>query len=179
MALTRARVISGPPELRSKVEAVIAGVLSKPRDTRVIAADVRDMRARIATEKGSDDIWDLKQVRGGLVDLEFIAQYLQLVNASQNSAVLDANTAGAIAKLTAAGALSVADGSALGETAHTLTNLTGLLRLMTDGPFEPSTAPRGLKDRLARAGAAPSFSALEAMLRDTLRLVHDAFNRLI
>ena len=179
MALTRARVISGPPELRLKVEAVIAEVLSKPRDPRVIAADVRDMRARIATEKGTDDIWDLKQVRGGLVDLEFIVQYLQLVNANSNRTVLDTNTAGAIAKLTAAGVFTSADGSELGEAAHTLTNLTGLLRLMTDGPFEPSTAPRGLKDRLARVGAAPSFSALEAMLRDTLRLVNDAFKRLI
>ncbi len=40
------------------------------------------MRARIEKEKGTKDIWDLKQVRGGLVDLEFIAQYLQLVHAA-------------------------------------------------------------------------------------------------
>ena len=40
------------------------------------------MRARIAAEKGTDNIWDLKQVRGGLVDLEFIAQYLQLAGAA-------------------------------------------------------------------------------------------------
>ena len=53
-----------------------------PRDRAKIAADVRDMRARIAKEKGTEDIWDLKQVRGGLVDVEFIAQYLQLVHAA-------------------------------------------------------------------------------------------------
>ena len=41
------------------------------------------MRARIEKEKGTRDIWDLKQVRGGLVDLEFIAQHLQLVHAAE------------------------------------------------------------------------------------------------
>ena len=82
MALTRARAVCGPPELRAQVEAAIRTSLVRPRDRAKIAADVRDMRARIAEEKGTDDIWDLKQVRGGLVDLEFIAQYLQLVHAA-------------------------------------------------------------------------------------------------
>ena len=59
----------------ARVEAAIRDVLVRPRDRAKIAADVRDMRARIDKEKGTDDIWELKQVRGGLVDLEFIAQY--------------------------------------------------------------------------------------------------------
>ena len=75
MALTRARVISGPPALRAAVETAIRDVLVKPRDRAKTAADVRDMRARIEKEKGTRDPWELKQVRGGLVDLEFIAQY--------------------------------------------------------------------------------------------------------
>ena len=45
------------------------------RDRARLAPDVRTMRAKIATEKGTEDIWELKQVRGGLVDLEFIAQF--------------------------------------------------------------------------------------------------------
>jgi glutamate-ammonia-ligase adenylyltransferase len=52
------------------------------------------VRARIAKEKGTEDIWDLKQVRGGLVDLEFIAQYLQLKNAAAHPGVLDQSTSG-------------------------------------------------------------------------------------
>ena len=59
-ALTRARVISGPPELRDAVERTIADVLRQPRDRAKIAADVRDMRRRIAEEKGSKNIWDIK-----------------------------------------------------------------------------------------------------------------------
>jgi glutamate-ammonia-ligase adenylyltransferase len=88
LALTRARVVSADPELTAKVEAAIHATLVLARDRAKIAADVREMRARIAADKGTDNIWNLKQVRGGLVDLEFIAQYLQLVSASAHPEVL-------------------------------------------------------------------------------------------
>ena len=55
LALTRARVISGPPDLRERVEHAIRHVLTLPRDRAKIAADVRDMRARIEKEKGTKD----------------------------------------------------------------------------------------------------------------------------
>ena len=179
MALTRARVVSGPAQLRAKIESAIAAVLSKPRDRAAIAKDVHDMRLRIEAEKGTTDIWDLKQVRGGLVDLEFIAQYLQLVHASQSAAVLNTNTARAIAALGHFNALNEVDAQTLSDAANLLSNLTGLLRLMSDGPFDPATAPRGLKDQLSRAGQTPSFSALESLLKDTLSAVHAAFNKII
>ncbi len=51
------------------------------------------MRGAIATEKGDEDRWDLKYVAGGLVDLEFIAQYLQLVHAAEQPEILDTATA--------------------------------------------------------------------------------------
>ena len=72
------------PPCARRVEKAIRDVLTRPRDRAKIATDVRDMRARIEKEKGARDIWDLKQVRGGLVDLEFIAQHLQLVHAAAN-----------------------------------------------------------------------------------------------
>ena len=179
MALTRARVVSGPLHLRDRIEAAIAAVLSKPRARAAIATDVRDMRTRIEADKGTTNIWDLKQVRGGLVDLEFIAQYLQLIYASEFKGVLNTNTARAIAALGQFKALNDTDAHTLSDAAGLLSNLTGLLRLLSDGPFDPVTAPRGLKDQLARAGQAPSFSALESLLKDTLAAVHAAFNRII
>jgi len=179
MALTRARVVSGPPALRAKIESAIEAVLSRPRDASLIAKDVRDMRVRIETEKGSTDIWNLKQVRGGLVDIEFIAQYLQLIHANRDKAVLDTNTAQALSALAQNGHLNAEDGTTLTDAARLLSNLTGLLRLMSDGPFVPETAPSGLKDQLCRAGQTPSFSALEALVKDTEAAVHAAFNRLI
>src|SRR5262245_52207675 len=92
LALTRARAITGPESLRQTISATIKGVLRGTRDRAAVAADVRAMRVRIAEEKRSSDIWDLKQVRGGLIDLEFIAQFLQIAKASAPPDVLDQNT---------------------------------------------------------------------------------------
>ena len=168
MALTRARVVSGPPALAAKVEAAIRDVLVRPRDRAKIAADVRDMRERIAAEKGTDNIWDLKQVRGGLVDLEFMAQYLQLVGAASHPEVLDQNTMHAFRKLERAGLLSGEHAGVLIPAAHLLHNLTQVLRLCLDGEVAPADAPAGLKALLAKVGDAPSFAVLEAHLKATL-----------
>ncbi|AHB49022.1 glutamine-synthetase adenylyltransferase [Hyphomicrobium nitrativorans NL23] len=179
LALTRARVITGPPELRSAVEAAIRDTLVRPRDRAVIAKDVQDMRARIAADKGTDRIWDLKQVRGGLVDLEFIAQHLQLMHAAAHPEVLDQNTLGAYRKLAEAGVLSGVDAERLTQATRLLHNLTQILRLCLEETFDPATAPSGLKALLARAGDAPDFSTLEAELAETLAGVATRFPELV
>jgi glutamate-ammonia-ligase adenylyltransferase len=179
LALTRARVITGSPELREKVEAAIRDTLVRRRDRAVIAKDVLDMRARIAAEKGTDNIWDLKQVRGGLVDLEFIAQHLQLIHDAEHPDVLDQNTLAAYRKLAAAGLVPAADADRLIQATGLVHNLTQILRLCLEGAFDPATAPSGLKALLARAGDAPDFSSLERQLRETLADVELQFSELV
>ena len=179
MALTRARVVSGPPALRRAVEQAIRDALLKPRDPAKTAADVRDMRARIEKEKGTKDVWDLKQVRGGLVDLEFIAQYLQLLHAAAEPAILSQNTAGALARLSEAGLLPPDAADALLPAPGLLNKLTQVLRLCLDKPFQPAKAADGLKALLARAGDAPNFAHLEADLAAREAEVALCFDRLI
>ena len=55
------------------------------RDRHALAKDIRAMRALVAKEKGEDDGWDLKLAAGGLVDIEFLAQYLVLAHAAEHS----------------------------------------------------------------------------------------------
>lgn len=179
LALTRARAITGPLALREKVETAIHDVLVKPRDRPQVTKDVLEMRQMIWKEKKTENVWDLKQVRGGLVDLEFIAQYLQLVHAAAHPGILDQNTTGAFEKLRAAGIIENADADVLISTARLVHNLTQVLRLCIDGAFHPETAPRGLKELLARAGDAPSFEALEAELKTRLTEVSQLFDKLI
>jgi len=179
LALTRARVVSGPDTLRRSVEATIHETLTRPRDRTKIASDVREMRDLIAKEKGTGNVWDLKQVRGGLVDLEFIAQYLQLVHAPAHPEVLDQNTLAVFQKLGAAGLLSAADAETLKAACRLLHDLGHVLRLCLDTAFVPETAPLGLKKLLAHAGHMPTFEALEPHLAETLGKVHELFERLI
>jgi glutamate-ammonia-ligase adenylyltransferase len=179
LALTRARLISGPPALRAAVEGAIRDVLAKPRERAKTAADVRDMRTRIEKEKGTQDPWELKQVRGGLIDLEFIVQYLQLVHARAHPRLLTQNTVEALTRLGEAGLIPPGAAESLLPAARLLNNLTQVLRLCLDGPFEPAKAPDGLKALLARAGEAPDFKHLEADLAAREAEVAALFDQLI
>jgi glutamate-ammonia-ligase adenylyltransferase len=179
LALTRARVVAGPVELRRTINETIKAVLARPRDRAVVAQEVQTMRAKIAAEKETSDIWDLKQVRGGLVDMEFLAQFLQIVSAAEHPDVLDQNTELALTKLSAAGVLSPADAEILIPASRLYHTLTQVLRLCLDKPFDAAEAPLALRELLARASDMPDFATLEAMLRDTLTNVHDAFDRII
>ncbi len=179
MALTRARVIAGSPGLKARVAAAIRDVLVKRRDRDKIATDVRDMRLRIAAEKGTDKIWDLKQVRGGLVDLEFITQHLQLVHAAAHPDVLDPATLKALEKLAAAGAIEAKEAARVIDAGKLLHALTQVVRLSLDQPFEPGNAPQGLKVLLAKAAGLSDFDAVETGLRQALSQVSGAFERLV
>src|SRR6516225_11538365 len=105
MALTRARPVAGEAALRARISDAIGSVLALKRDTRRLLVDVADMRRRIADENPRPSLWDLKNRRGGLIDLEFIVQYLQLREAASSPQLL---CRGAEQTLRALGALGAA-----------------------------------------------------------------------
>ncbi len=179
MALTRARVLTGPEALCAVIDRTIGEVLTTPREPVPLAADVREMRERIAAQKGSSDLWDLKQVRGGLVDLEFIAQFLQLRHAHARPDVLDPSTLGALTKLAAAGLIEPRAAEVLTGAARLLGSLTQIIRLCFDGRFRPEAAPDGLKSQLARAGEVPDLTRLEADLAEQHQAVHALFEEIV
>lgn len=179
LALTRARVISAAPEFRSRIEQVIRAVLTRPRDAAIIANDVAEMRRAIAQEKGEDDVWDLKYAAGGMVDIDFIAQYLQLVHAHEAPDILHVNTLSALDNATRLGFLAQADAEVLRPAARLYQNLTQILRLCVSEKFNPDTAGEDLLRVMVRAGDAPDFSSLQARVKETQSDVRAIFNRLI
>jgi glutamate-ammonia-ligase adenylyltransferase len=179
MALTRARVISSSPAFRARIERVIRTILTRRRDARLIASDVAEMRRAIALEKGEQDIWDLKHAAGGMVDIDFIAQYLQLVHSADKPDILSVNTQQALDNAQRLGVLSLPDAEILRPAARLYHDLTQILRLCVSDKFKPETAGDDLLPVLARAGDAPDFSALEARVRDTQADVRGVFLRLM
>ena len=121
---------------------VIQDILRRPRDAEQIAGDVVEMRAAIAKEKGDGNPWDLKYAAGGLVDLEFIAQYLQLVHAHRLPDILDTSTARVLDKARQLQLVSVEDAEVLRPAAQLYHDLTQILRLCLAGPFDAKTAGR-------------------------------------
>jgi glutamate-ammonia-ligase adenylyltransferase len=179
MALTRARVVSASPGFGEQVEALIRSVIGRERDARAIAGDAYEMRMAIATEKGEADRWDLKYAAGGLTDIEFIAQYLQLVHAAAHPEVLDPSTARVLERAARLGLLSPEDSEVLRPAVQLYQNLSQILRLCLSGPFDPKKTDPGLMRLLARAADVPDFATLDAYVIETQARVRKRFELLL
>ncbi|MEL6227718.1 MAG: DUF294 nucleotidyltransferase-like domain-containing protein, partial [Pseudomonadota bacterium] len=178
MALTRARVVSGPQAVRTAVQNEIRAVLQQRRAPQTVLRAVAEMRDLIHREKGTADIWDLKHVRGGLIDVEFIAQALQLIHGADAPDCLDQQTRVVLSRLDQNGRLP-GFGTDLLNACDLYNEVTQILRLCFDGPFAADRAPDGLKHLISRAVALPTFDRVEAVLRETQGRVREIFDKVI
>ncbi|MBE2294611.1 MAG: bifunctional [glutamate--ammonia ligase]-adenylyl-L-tyrosine phosphorylase/[glutamate--ammonia-ligase] adenylyltransferase, partial [Phycisphaerales bacterium] len=82
-ALIRARIVAGPATLVERFQSIRRNTLGRQRDPLVLRQEVRDMRERMRTELDTStaELFDLKQGRGGIADIEFMVQYEILANA--------------------------------------------------------------------------------------------------
>lgn len=89
-ALVRARAVAGEATLSADFARVRAETLARPRDPDKLRADVAAMRARMRAELDRSDAarFDLKQGAGGLVDLEFLLQFLVLREGARHPMLL-------------------------------------------------------------------------------------------
>ncbi len=179
MALTRARVVSASPDFAIEIDRVIDTVLRRPRDRALVAADVVEMRRAIAAEKGDADRWNLKYAKGGLIDIEFIAQFLELVHAADAPDILDTSTARVLEKATRLNLLDAADAEVLRPAVRLYHDLTQILRLCLPGDFDPKEAGPGLLRLLARAADVPDFTTLDAHLVEMQARVRGSFERIL
>ena len=164
LALTRARVVWATSDgfARDAVGAVEAA-LRRPRDRARTAHDVREMRDLLEQERPPASGWDLKLLPGGLVDIEFAAQFLQLVHAAEGGPLL-ANTAQALAALGTAGLVAPEHLAQLSDAWRLQQNLTQLLKVALGDDPNPAEEPKALQMLLARAGGARTFGILVARL---------------
>jgi len=85
-ALVRGRFVAGDIELKQQFEAIRQRILSIKRDKELLKTEVREMRDKMreALTSKQNDVFDLKQSNGGIVDIEFIVQFHILAYASEN-----------------------------------------------------------------------------------------------
>ncbi len=185
-ALTRARAVAGDPELGRRLEQEIDEIVRLPRDPVRLAGEIRAMRERIFREHGSDNPWNLKHVRGGLVDLEFTAQFLQLAWSHAHPELRSTRTRQVLERAGTAGLLEPERARDLVAALDLQHALQAVLRLSTSPGFRAGEAPPGIREALLRAanrvvdGALPlgTFEALEARLSESRAIVRDSFDRL-
>jgi glutamate-ammonia-ligase adenylyltransferase len=166
MALSRARLICGDASLTEAAERIISDVLSQKRDTAKVARDVGEMRELIDKEKAPENGWDLKLIPGGVIDIEFIAQYMALVAPAKGDAVkVNGLNTGEALKALGGRLMAPADLDICLEAFNLYTELSQLIRLCIDGLFDPKEAPSGLVELVCRAGDCPDIKTLESEVK--------------
>ena len=126
-------------------------------------AAVREMRALMAAERPPKGEWDLKLGEGGLVDIEFAAQFLQLAHAADGGP-LRPHTADALAAFQSCGLADDAQLDALQAAWRLQQDLTQLIKVALDEDADPDAEPAAFQRLLARAGGARNFAALKRKL---------------
>jgi [glutamine synthetase] adenylyltransferase / [glutamine synthetase]-adenylyl-L-tyrosine phosphorylase len=179
LALTRARVVAGDAGLVEKLNDIIRNSLTQKRDPFTTRKDVSDMRALMLRELQPVSIWDIKRVRGGLVEIEFMAQYLQLIHGHSHPRILNTNTHASLKNALELGVLNREDGEKILQAIGLYQRLTQLLRLCLTGVFDPIIASKNMKGVLCRAAEMPDMNATEAYLRETQFSISDIFARLV
>jgi [glutamine synthetase] adenylyltransferase / [glutamine synthetase]-adenylyl-L-tyrosine phosphorylase len=181
MALTRARVVAGPPALRTRIEAAIADALAVGEPDG-IRADAAAMRARMMRDLPPDGPWDVKLRNGGQIEVEFIAQVLQLIHARSARDLCSPTTRIALARLAGAQLLAADDAALLIRADHVWRTVQGMLRI-TVGRGARGDLPDASARALLRAVAAElgpvDLAGLRATLDDLAQQVRAAFIRYV
>ncbi|HJQ60970.1 MAG TPA: bifunctional [glutamine synthetase] adenylyltransferase/[glutamine synthetase]-adenylyl-L-tyrosine phosphorylase [Vineibacter sp.] len=182
MALCRARVIAGPPDIAGRVAASIADTLRRARDPDKLLRDVADMRARVAKHRPPKGPWDFKLVRGGLFDVDFVVQYLCLRHAATDPAIVRPDPLEALERLTDCGHI---DSRRAGQLAHAyrlFTDLQGLMRLAlveSEADFDEATAPEGLRQLLVKAAGVAAIEDLKRQVIQAAEQSYEAYAEII
>ncbi len=177
LALVRARPVAGQPEFMQEVSDELRTIVSRVRLQAKVAEDAADMRALIAKEKGESDPWDLKLARGGLMDIEFIAQTLVLSEAQSHPSLALQNTAAILSAARDEGLMEQDDVASLLDGYNLMRDLMQWQRTMVSGEFDPKAADRNFLKRLASLAGLPDFKLLDSHLKDVQAKIRAIFNR--
>lgn len=183
-ALLRARHVAGDPAIFEEIHerVLLPVVYGRREDPGPLAAEIRRMRERMEAEVGREASRgkNPKTGHGGLVDVEFAAQFLQLAHGHEHPTVRTGSTPEALRRLRAAGLLAEAPFEALAEGYDFLRRVELRLRIVHDFPIDhlPEEGPalRQLARRLGYAGPDPGgrFLADYARVTAAVRRAFDA-----
>ncbi|HSR97711.1 MAG TPA: bifunctional [glutamate--ammonia ligase]-adenylyl-L-tyrosine phosphorylase/[glutamate--ammonia-ligase] adenylyltransferase [Kofleriaceae bacterium] len=169
-ALIKLRPVAGDRALGEQVAQLAADtVYGQPIEAasgaRAIADAILQMRDRIERELGADPSGkrhtaDLKVGAGGVIDVEFAAQYIQLVHGHAHAALRTTGTAPALEAAAAAGVIPARDAELLAQGYRFLRKIEHRLRVVHDQPIHRLPEARGEIDKLARRSGFPDGGVL-------------------
>ncbi|PCI46682.1 MAG: bifunctional [glutamate--ammonia ligase]-adenylyl-L-tyrosine phosphorylase/[glutamate--ammonia-ligase] adenylyltransferase [Alphaproteobacteria bacterium] len=163
LALTRGRVVVGDSGICDKITGIIKQALSHAKRKNLLQ-DTADMRQKLRKEFGTTDIWSLKHMRGGLVDIEFICQYLILKHIMDQPKILVPNTLEQISQLKKYRFLSENKADQIYQACDFMQNLQVFLRLCLGSSSGFSEKSQRLIDSLCERFKVSSLDQLARKL---------------
>jgi len=161
LALTRASVVAGSTDVMQQVENIRADIMQSDHDAAKVLRDVADMRHKLSQTKSKNkSIWEVKEVRGGLLDIELLAQAFTLIgniveNAPQAQLALVADR----------GLIARNDALALIETHMLLSQIQHISRLLVTGRFDLSDLGQDSVDHILSVTEFADTATLEAAMK--------------
>ncbi|MCA9520896.1 MAG: bifunctional [glutamate--ammonia ligase]-adenylyl-L-tyrosine phosphorylase/[glutamate--ammonia-ligase] adenylyltransferase [Myxococcales bacterium] len=186
-ALIKAAPMCGDTDAAQRLGAVIEAIVYQPIEADSATEHIRAMRQRMEKElaREVDDYYNLKLGRGGVVDIEFTVQYLQLRHGHRLEAIRGSSTVEALRALTEAGLVERHASSDLIEGYTFLRRLENRLRIVHDRSIERFAAQGAPLEMLARRMGyhrAGRQSAGERLLHDyqlKTRRVRELYEQLV
>ncbi len=175
--LTRSRLVLGDRALAGRVRVALRRVVYGAPLDRASLKEIAEVRKRMEVELGKETRgrWHVKYGRGGLVDVEFLAQALQLVHGHARVEARGASTAAALAGLARAGALAPAAADALVDHYRFLRRVSAALRLLGARPTDTLELAGPMPARVASALGFPSRDAFLDAYRARTEAVRAAY----
>jgi [glutamine synthetase] adenylyltransferase / [glutamine synthetase]-adenylyl-L-tyrosine phosphorylase len=179
LALSRARLVwASSPGFADRCRMAIETALRRPRAPDGTRRDVAQMRALMRRERPARGFWDLKLADGGLVDVEFAAQTLQILGAAGGGRL----TPSTVAALTAAaeeGRISGDDAAVLIDCWELHQAVAQILRLAVRKDCQPEDEPAEFQQLVARAVGVQTLAELRARLDRARSNTREVCSRII
>jgi [glutamine synthetase] adenylyltransferase / [glutamine synthetase]-adenylyl-L-tyrosine phosphorylase len=185
-ALAKARTVSGPEHLRKAIEKEIDWVVYGKPQPDCFSGKLCHLRKRMENEVAREgkSRFNIKMGRGGMVDVEFLVQYLQIINGREHPEVKGSNTLKALETIHNAGFLKPQEYDVLSKGYKFLRRLENKLRLIHDQSISELSGDEKYLTRLAkRLGYSDSNSPMGELFlkdyRETTEGIRAVFNRIL
>lgn len=154
----------------------MCAIIAISRDKKEVAKEVCEMRSLIAKEKPPKNQWDLKTMSGGIMDLEFIAQFSLITHIIEFQ--IGATTVDILDHLPN----SFLNQSCIADLRYAYrlyTNLSQIIRLCLNDSLNPNDMPLGLSDLLLNSVGEPDLLRVEKLIVETGKLVCSVFTKIM
>ena len=170
--------MAATPGFAATVREAVLGALCRPEPRARILADTAAMQARLAAEMKPRGPFDVRAIPGGMMEVGFIAQALQLIHGGSEPALFQPNTEAALKGLAAAGLLRQSDAEGLIAADRLWRTIQGINRI-TGLPLSATAPPGAMLEPLLRATGFADLTALQAGMRDAAAQAHQIFTQTI